>query len=248
MSSRLGPDSSIHQTLSWIATLILANLIFVGLAVPVFTAGPGLLVTALVCARLIDSESTAILPALRSALGGAGVAASLLFLGEIAFALLLGWEWMVFSSLADPILRFVAQAVLVFVAVLLLLLHVWVWPMMAQRLREGKDQRHRAPDAPTRSSPRVNREAAALHSCHCRGDRPPCPRRCIPAVVDPRGLLVLALRGCLLNVRVRARHAPRPRFLRFSHSGLRGSVSRTSPGPNAASTHMHSHAAKTHLR
>ena len=136
MSSRLGPDSSIHQTLSWIATLILANLIFVGLAVPVFTAGPGLLVTALVCARLIDSESTAILPALRSALGGAGVAASLLFLGEIAFALLLGWEWMVFSSLADPILRFVAQAVLVFVAVLLLLLHVCLWPMMAQRLRE----------------------------------------------------------------------------------------------------------------
>lgn len=136
MSSRLGPDSSVHQTLSWIATLIIANLIFVGLAIPVFTAGPGLLVTALVCARLIDSESTAILPALKSALGGAGVAASLLFLGETAFALLLGWEWMVFSSLVDPTLRFIAQAILVFVAVLLLLLHVWVWPMMALRLRE----------------------------------------------------------------------------------------------------------------
>lgn len=135
MSTRLGPDSAIHQALSWISALILANLVALALALPVFTAGAGLLVTALVSWRLIDSESTSILPALRSVLSGTGPAASLLLIAEGLLAVLLAWEWTVFSALSSPGARLFARALVVFVGIVLALVHVWVWPMTAQRLR-----------------------------------------------------------------------------------------------------------------
>lgn len=136
MSSRLGPDSSLHQVLSWIAALVLANLAFSVLAVPVVTAGAGLLVTAVVSARLIESESTALLPALDAAVRRAGPAACLLLLGEALLALLLAWEWTAAARLANPAIEIVAKAVLAFVALVLLVVHVWVWPMTAYRLLE----------------------------------------------------------------------------------------------------------------
>lgn len=134
MSSRLGPDSPIHRALSWIAALVVANLACVLLSLPLVTAGAGLLATALVSVRLIESESTALLPALSQSLRGAGLAASILLIGEGVLALLLAWEWPLVSALANPSARIVARAVLVLVAAVLVLAHVWVWPMLAYRL------------------------------------------------------------------------------------------------------------------
>lgn len=136
MSTRLGPDSSIHQVLSWIAALVLANLACVVVSVPILTAGIGVLVTSLVALRLIESESTAILPAVSLAIRGAWLPASLLFLAESALGLLLAWEWVLASNLANPTAQLLARALVVFVALALVIVHVWVWPMMAYRLLE----------------------------------------------------------------------------------------------------------------
>ncbi|MDY2668807.1 hypothetical protein [Schaalia hyovaginalis] len=136
MASRLGPDSPIHATLSWIAALILANLVCVAISLPILTTGIGLLLTAVVAVRLIDSESTAVLPALVRVARGAGLAASLLFLAEALLALLLAWEWVLASRLAGGPAPLLARAVVVFVVFALAIVHVWVWPLMAYRLIE----------------------------------------------------------------------------------------------------------------
>lgn len=136
MASRLGPDSPIHATLSWITALILVNLVCVAVSLPILTTGIGLLLTAVVAVRLIDSESTAVLPALVRVARGAGLAASLLFLAEALLALLLAWEWVLASRLTGGPAPLLARAVVVFVVFVLAIAHVWVWPLMAYRLIE----------------------------------------------------------------------------------------------------------------
>lgn len=136
MSARFGPDSSLHQVLSWIAALVLANLMCVAFFVPLATSGIGILVTTLVSLRLIESESTAILPAVRLALKGSWLSSSLLFLAETGLGILLSWEWIVVSNLANSTARLFARALILSVALVLLVVHVWVWPMMAYRLEE----------------------------------------------------------------------------------------------------------------
>ena len=48
MSSRFGPDSSIAQVLSWIAALVMANVVGLLISLPVVTFGVGLGVMTLV--------------------------------------------------------------------------------------------------------------------------------------------------------------------------------------------------------
>lgn len=131
--SRLGPDSSIHQVLSWIAALIVANLIALAWSVPVATSGIGLLLCAVVSMRLIRDESTALAPAMRQTMRGA-LAAVVAGTAELLIGALVAWEWVVSQSLSSPSLMLAVRALLVFVVLMLGIVHVWLWPMMAYRL------------------------------------------------------------------------------------------------------------------
>lgn len=131
--SRLSPDSSIHQVLSWIAALIVANLIALAWSIPVVTSGIGLLVCAVVSMRLIRDESTALVPAMRQTMRGA-VAAGVAGTAELIVGALVVWEWVASQSLSSPFLILAVRSLLLFVAVMLGIVHVWLWPMMAYRL------------------------------------------------------------------------------------------------------------------
>ncbi|MDC4232711.1 hypothetical protein M3T53_03140 [Actinomyces sp. B33] len=136
MSSPLAPTSPVSQALAWIAALVVANAAGLVLMVPVVTAGWGLLVVTLACLRLVDSDSTALLPALRTVLAR-GRASALVLLAEAALLALLAWEWAVSGSLAQDAAMWAARVVIGFVAALVAVVHAWIWPMMAHRLLNG---------------------------------------------------------------------------------------------------------------
>lgn len=134
MSSRFGPDSSIAQVLSWIAALVMANVVGLLISLPVVTFGVGLGVMTLVSLRLIASESTAIAPAVAQVVRKAALPAILLALVEgLLFSLLL-WEWSVTTHLASHSMVLIVRTLLVFVVLIAAFTHVWVWSMFAHRL------------------------------------------------------------------------------------------------------------------
>ena len=134
MSSRFGPDSSIAQVLSWIAALVMANVVGLLISLPVVTFGVGLGVMTLVSLRLIASESTAIAPAVAQVVRKAALPAILLALVEgLLFSLLL-WEWSVTTHLASHSMVLIVRTLLVFVVLIAAFTHVWVLPMFAHRL------------------------------------------------------------------------------------------------------------------
>lgn len=134
MSPRFGPDSPIAQVLSWIAALVVANVVGLLISLPVVTFGLGLGVMTLVSLRLIASESTAITPAVAQVVRKAALPAILLTLLEgFLFSLLL-WEWSVTTHLASHSMVLIARTLIVFVVLIATFTHVWVWPMFAHRL------------------------------------------------------------------------------------------------------------------
>ncbi|MDK6474811.1 hypothetical protein QP168_10925, partial [Aerococcus urinae] len=70
------------QVLSWIAALVMANVVGLLISLPVVTFGVGLGVMTLVSLRLIASESTAIAPAVAQVVRKAALPAILLALIE----------------------------------------------------------------------------------------------------------------------------------------------------------------------
>ena len=161
MSSRFGPESSIAQVLSWIAALVMANVVGLLISLPVVTFGVGLGVMTLVSLRLIASESTAIAPAVAQVVRKAALPAILLALIDgLLFSLLL-WEWSVTTHLASHSMALIVRALIVFVVLIAAFTHVWVWPMFAHRL--AYRGRVSVKDLPRLASAALLASAAKLH-------------------------------------------------------------------------------------
>ena len=160
MSSRFGPDSSIAQVLSWIAALVMANVVGLLISLPVVTFGVGLGVMTLVSLRLIASESTAIAPAVAQVVRKAALPAILALIEGLLFSLLL-WEWSVTTHLASHSMALIVRALIVFVVLIAAFTHVWVWPMFAHRL--AYRGRVSVKDLPRLASAALLASAAKLH-------------------------------------------------------------------------------------
>ncbi|QWW20336.1 hypothetical protein I6B53_04415 [Schaalia sp. 19OD2882] len=137
MSGGLGPDSRIHSLLSWTGSLVAANAVAFVSTFTVIGAGPGQLLCSLVGLDLVRGGPGRLGAALSRLRSPVVLPAVLLAIGEGALALLLGWEWLVVGALASLTMQILARALILFVAFVLALTHVWLWPILAARVMDG---------------------------------------------------------------------------------------------------------------
>ncbi|WP_165215934.1 hypothetical protein [Schaalia sp. ZJ1691] len=137
MTSPLGPQSSIYRALTWITVLMTANVVSVILGGFVITGGLVCGALTLVCISLIHSESASIFRGLATVarLGAASV--TIAWISEVLLAMLLVWEWVITGHLINVVLAVAFRAVIVFVALILSITHIWFWPLAAFRMHQG---------------------------------------------------------------------------------------------------------------
>lgn len=126
-------DSRFYQALALAGELVLVNLVMVVAMVPGVTAGAAVAACFVVCFAILSGDAAQPVRRFVDAFVRLFVPATLLWLGMVGLALLLGWEWRVVGQFRSGTAMLVVHAVIGLVAGLLAVVGVWCWPIMARR-------------------------------------------------------------------------------------------------------------------
>lgn len=124
------PDSKLYQALTSLSTLVLANLAFVGLLLPVISGGVGTLLLFTVAADYFREGTVSWSKVWRTCRRGWGLATAW-WIFDLLFGLALVWEWTFMSQFAEGFRIFVG-AWLILAMFLVGMINVWLWPQLAR--------------------------------------------------------------------------------------------------------------------
>lgn len=129
------PDSKLYQALTSLSTLVLANLAFVGLLLPVISGGVGKLLLFTVAADYFREGTVSWSKVWRTCRRGWGLATAW-WIFDLFFGLAVVWEWTFMSQFAEGF-RIVVGAWLILAMFLVGMINVWLWTQLVRRAEAG---------------------------------------------------------------------------------------------------------------
>ncbi|MGI5951745.1 MAG: DUF624 domain-containing protein [Brooklawnia sp.] len=139
--SWLSTDSRFYRALGLATDLVLLNLLLVLVSLPVVTAGAGLVGCLVVCLGMVTGDGVRPRRTFFTAFAHGLVPATVAWLGTLALAGLMVWEWLVAGQLISAAATLAIRAVLLLAALLLGMVSTWFWPLLARRATAGNPVR-----------------------------------------------------------------------------------------------------------
>lgn len=139
--SWLSTDSRFYQALGLATDLVLLNLLLVLVSLPVVTAGAGLSACLVVCLGMVSGDGPRLGRTFFAAFARGLVPATVAWLGTVALAALMVWEWLIVGQLISSAATLAIRAVLLLAALLLGMVSIWFWPLLARRVAAGSPVR-----------------------------------------------------------------------------------------------------------
>lgn len=132
MSNFFAPDSHLYQALSWIATLFVVNIAAVIGFAALITGGISWLVL-FGAATLLITDGDVSAAQLWVSVRRNWAVATVIWLADLCFLLLLWWEALILTKVASPIWRLAWGTLLCLGFLVGLLVNLWIWPLLARQ-------------------------------------------------------------------------------------------------------------------
>ena len=135
--SRPVTDSVLYRGLSRLTELIIVNLVTVVGCLPVVTAGAALTACYACCLNMAEGSDDRLLRRWWAVFRGSLLPATAAWLLMLVTVGLLWWEWGVAGDLVSPLASGAAHVAQLVVAMCVLLVGLWLWPMLACAVMPG---------------------------------------------------------------------------------------------------------------